>query len=224
MHWDPFTGIDLDHAVEDGTIAPWAQVIVDHFHSYTEWSPSHAGLHIWIRGVIPGTRCRKERIELYDHRRSLTITGWHLDGMPLTIEERQPELDSFYAHLFKEEQRQVVSSQPQVPTNLSDADLIARATQARNGARFARLWSGDTRDYDEDRSRADLALCGMLAFWCGGDAAQIDRLFRRSGLMRAKWDQRHNGSGKTYGQMTIEKAIGGQSTVLVAPRLRRSSL
>jgi len=41
-----------------------------------------------------------------------------------------------------------------------------------------------------DHSRADLALCGMLAFWCGGDPERIDRLFRRSDLMREKWDRR----------------------------------
>ena len=29
-----------------------------------------------------------------------------------------------------------------------------------------------------------MALCSMLAFWCGRDTAMMDKLFRRSGLMR----------------------------------------
>jgi primase-polymerase (primpol)-like protein len=208
--WDPFTGIDLDHVIEaSGQIASWGRAIVDHFASYTEWSPSRAGLHIWVRGALPGIRRRKDPVEVYDSFRCLTLTGWHLEGTPHTIEERQPELESFYQHLFKDEaQRQVAPAQPQISHHLSDADLLARAARARNGARFAHLWAGDTSDYGEDRSRADLALCGMLAFWTGGDAERMDRLFRRSGLFRDKWDEQRGAT--TDGQRTIGRALTGR--------------
>ena len=46
----------------------------------------------------------------------------------------------------------------------------------------------------------------MIAFWTK-DPAQIDRIFRLSGLMRGKWDERHSSDGRTYGEMTIAKAI-----------------
>lgn len=39
-----------------------------------------------------------------------------------------------------------------------------------------------------------MALVSMLAFWTGGDKEQMDRLFRQSGLMRAKWDERLRGA------------------------------
>ena len=52
-----------------------------------------------------------------------------------------------------------------------------------------------------------MALCSHLAFWCAGDAARMDRIFRRSGLMRDKWDSRRGGT--TYGAQTIERAIAG---------------
>jgi putative DNA primase/helicase len=52
-----------------------------------------------------------------------------------------------------------------------------------------------------------MALCDMLAFWTGGDAARMDALFRSSGLMRPKWDERHYGGGQTYGDHTIEEAL-----------------
>lgn len=213
--WDAFTGIDLDHVIEaSGQMASWARTIVDHFASYTEWSPSRAGLHIWVRGALAGSRRRKDPVEMYDGFRCLTLTGWHLEDTSRSIEERQPELDSFYHQLFKNEgQRHVAVASPQVKSDLSDADLIARATRARNGARFARLWAGDTSDYGEDRSRADLALCGILVFWAGGDAERVDRLFRQSGLMRPKWDERHYRSGESYGQRTIARALAGQGVV-----------
>ena len=69
----------------------------------------------------------------------------------------------------------------------SDQELIERAKLAKNGDRFARLWAGDTSEFGGDHSRADLALCRMLSFWCKGDVERVDRLFRQSGLMREKW-------------------------------------
>ncbi|PLS86750.1 MAG: hypothetical protein CYG60_05595 [Actinobacteria bacterium] len=62
------------------------------------------------------------------------------------------------------------------------------------------MWGGDTSGYDGDDSRADLALCSMLAFWTG-DEHQLDRLFRRSGLYREKWER------ADYRERTIRKAI-----------------
>jgi primase-polymerase (primpol)-like protein len=56
-----------------------------------------------------------------------------------------------------------------------------------------------------------MALCSLLAFWTGGDASQMDRLFRNSGLMREKWDEQHFADGSTYGEKTIERAIAGTS-------------
>lgn len=78
------------------------------------------------------------------------------------------------------------------PANLfaSDEELIERAKAAKNGQRVSRLWYGDLSDFGGDHSRADLALCRMLSFWCKGDLDHVDRLFRQSGLMRDKWDRR----------------------------------
>ena len=36
----------------------------------------------------------------------------------------------------------------------------------------------------------------------------MDRLFRSGGLFRSKWDQVHYADGKTYGQVTLENAVG----------------
>lgn len=52
-----------------------------------------------------------------------------------------------------------------------------------------------------------MALCCLLAFWTGGDATQMDRLFRDSGLYRGKWDEVHYADGSTYGAKTVERAI-----------------
>jgi hypothetical protein len=87
-----------------------------------------------------------------------------------------------------------------------DEELIEKAKAAANGAKFSKLSGGDFRDY-ESPSEADLALCSMLAFWTAGDRSRMDHIFRQSGLMREKWDEKHFGDGRTYGQSTIQKAI-----------------
>jgi hypothetical protein len=98
---------------------------------------------------------------------------------------------------------------PQQPTNIDDAALLEKAKAAANGAKFAALWDGDTSAYAGDESAADQALCNLLAFWTGCDAIQMDRLFRRSGLMRDKWERKARAEDASYGSGTIRRAIEG---------------
>ena len=93
---------------------------------------------------------------------------------------------------------------------MTDEELIQKAKDAANGEKFERLWNGSTVGYDS-HSEADMALCSLLAFWTGGDAHRMDRLYRESGLMRDKWIEPHYADGSTYGQKTIERAIEGTS-------------
>ncbi len=87
---------------------------------------------------------------------------------------------------------------------LGDEEIIHKASRAKNGSRFLGLWQGDLSGY-ESHSHADQALCFILAFW-SQDVAQIDRLFRRSGLYRDKWNR------DSYREQTIRKALasGGE--------------
>jgi putative DNA primase/helicase len=99
---DPFSGADLDHCrnVETEEIEPWAQDIVRRLDSYTEVSPSGAGLRVWCRGALPPDGRRRGSIELYDDVRYLTVTGHHLDGTPATIEDRTAELADVHREIF----------------------------------------------------------------------------------------------------------------------------
>lgn len=102
---------------------------------------------------------------------------------------------------------------PDAPEPLSpaDAELIARIQVSKSADRFDALWRGDPAARDGDAARADYALCKMLAFWAAKDAARIDRLFRRSGLMRAAWDD-PRGDG-TYGAEVIARAVAATTDV-----------
>lgn len=95
--------------------------------------------------------------------------------------------------------------------NDEDKALIAKVKKSKQGAAFSRLWDGDISEFNGDAEQADIALCGMLAFWTQRDKERMDRLFRLSGLMRDAWDVVFAGS--TYGQKTISDAISDCSCV-----------
>ncbi len=93
------------------------------------------------------------------------------------------------------------------PESVSDDEILNLCAAARNSDKFRRLFEdGDTSGHSS-ASEADLALCSILVFWTGPDADRIDRLFRRSKLMRDKWAERHSADGQTYGTMTVAKAL-----------------
>lgn len=201
-----YVGIDLDDCrdPETGKVEGWAQDLVDRLNSYTEISPSGRGLHIYVRGQLPEGGRKRGHIEIYDRGRYFTFTGNPLLGCPLAINDRQDEVLALYEELAPEDIT-VYDDGPPEPLRLEDAEVIRRAMSAHNGEKFRRLWNGDISGYPS-QSEAEMALASMLAFWVGRDQQAIDRLMRKSGLYRPKWDERHYADGRTYGQVTVERA------------------
>ncbi len=217
---DPFFFIDLDNCrdPETGTIDPWATAIIRRFpHTYREVSPTATGVKIIGHGRLPGTQHVKPivgarpqaKIELFDRGKYTTLTGHRCDGAPDYLGDCQAALDALYADLFPPADR--ASTAP--PAGDEDDDRrLDRARSAVNGGQFSALFDrGDTSAHGGDDSSADMALANLLAFWFGPDPARIDRAFRRSALMREKWDKRHHGDGRTYGQGTIDEALAGRT-------------
>lgn len=208
---DPYTGIDLDHCVDPdtGEIAPWAQVIIEALDSYTEITPSGTGLHVFVEGTLPPRGRRKGAIEMYDYARFLTMTGWHVPESPPRIESRQHALTALWSQVFGAGQTTPPPSFDR-PTEggMTDDVLIHRATHAHNGTKLSTLASGQWDHEYTSQSEADLALCCMLAFWTR-DPDQLDRLFRTTGLMRPKWDEKRG--AMTYGSRTVLEALARQT-------------
>jgi putative DNA primase/helicase len=202
---DHYTGIDLDKCrnSETGEIDSWAMEVIKRLASFTEESPSGTGIHVWVRGNWPSSRNRSENIEVYDHKRYFTVTGDILPGSITAIEDRQAELNALHVELFG-----TGGGDSQEGLGEEDAALIAQA-RAKYGAKYEGLWDGDSSDYDS-QSSADLALCNMLAQVTGRNPDLVDELFRQSGLMRDKWDERHYADGRTYGEATVEKACAAE--------------
>src|SRR5262249_1077926 len=98
----PIIGIDLDRCIDRETkiVEPWAQKIVDAINSYSEISPSGTGIHILAIGSLPDNGRKKDRIEVYQDRRFLCITGQRFNGTPPTIQNRGPEIRALHAAVF----------------------------------------------------------------------------------------------------------------------------
>ncbi|WP_043468999.1 bifunctional DNA primase/polymerase [Kitasatospora sp. MBT66] len=88
---DGIVCIDLDHCLAaDGTLETWAaDIVAQSGATYTEVSPSGAGLHIWGRAdVRHGRRIRRPgglAVEVYGTGRYITMTGRRHGACPSTL-------------------------------------------------------------------------------------------------------------------------------------------
>lgn len=217
MFYNDYIGIDFDHVVKDGVIEAEFQAWIEKFSSYTEISQSGTGLHILVKGKIPGEKRRKGNVEMYFEKRYFAITA-HVVGDYREIKEAQNIIDDLY-HTYlepatKTEPKEIfpqgnIKNIDNMGLSLDDSKVIEIASNAKNKDSFLFLWKGGISRHGNDHSAADQALCNMLAYYTQ-DAGQIDRLFRNSGLYREKWDSKRG--EKTYGEITINTAISGLSS------------
>lgn len=214
---DPYVGIDLDDVIDPatGAVVPLAARAIRRLDTYTETSPSGTGVHLILEGSLAGLAGRKHgRVEIYEEGRYLTVTGAVLGGHD-RIEARQAELEAFHAFAFppRGEARDATERPSgelaegfEGAAEMSDYELLDRMFASAHGAEIESLYEGETGDYPS-HSEADLALASHLAWWTGYDRERADRLFRGSELYRPKWDERHYGDGRTYGEGTLDVAF-----------------
>ena len=202
-------GIDLDHVFRGQIVRLDALDIVEALDSYTEYSPSGTGLHVWIRASFSPSNHNSKALEIKSKGNSyLTVTG-NVYGEKKPIADRTAVLRELLDKYFSEkptekESQKYQDAKDRIFLPADDTDTLRKLWS--NPERM-RLWNGDLSDYDGDHSRGDLSLCNFI-FWCSNcDISAVDRLFRRSGLMREKWDEVHSGDGLTYGQMTINRVL-----------------
>jgi hypothetical protein len=161
---------------------------------------SGSGLHILCRAALPGKGrnfyvpdCptdpsgKRAQIGVFDQRRFFALTGRLYQESPLELACHQETIEWLLGLMKRGRSKKPVDPEP--------------AVGQLNGS----------------QSEADLALCCMLAFWCGPDPFRIDALFRQSGLAREKWAERED-----YRERTIQAAID-QTREFYRPKNRHSS-
>ena len=218
---------------KSGAVNPLALDLIQSFDSYVELSPSGTGVHIFFYGKLhPEWRHKIENafgdgtaFEIYQTGRFFTMTGdnftqklnltWCDDPADTWVRALTAAADSRKAFppapantdTLAHAPNPAPAANPAYAANapaLSDDEVISKASSAKNGILFQNLFAGNWQSSYGSQSEADMALCSMLAFWTCRNEAQMDSLFRRSGLYREKWDEKRG--CQTYGQMTVQKA------------------
>lgn len=196
-------GFDFDRCRDPttGEIDQKVRSQLDRLNSYSEISPSGTGIRVFARGDIPADGRRTKGIEIYKHAHYLTLTGHRLKEYPSSIEARPEEISQIYNAHFSDTKTTVSAPGSERTSHLemTDDQLICLASEAANAKKFMALMDGDTSSYPS-HSEADQALCNILAFYTTSEA-QIDSIFRKSGLYREKWER------ADYRESTIKNAI-----------------
>ena len=217
MFANGYFGVDLDgcdDAIADYKRGIFDNVVGEFIHtlaSYSEYSVSGAGVHIICKGTLPPGGRRRGNVEMYDTARYFIVTGNqcadydHIKDCTDTIKP----LHEKYIGGGQAPTTGIIKAA--LPLNLSESEIIKLAEQSKQGQLFTDLYSGNYTTYYRSQSEADMALCNILAFWCGRDETMMDKLFRSSALMREKWDRKQGGS--TYGAITLGKASRGCMTI-----------
>ena len=220
---DDVVGVDLDKQTgKFGSLSELAVEALEAFDTYSERSPSGNGIRLFCTGTMEAKgHNNRKGVEIYRDAHYLTVTGHRIEGTPKTVEPAQDAINAFVAHHFPNSATPPSSSQTQKGSapdieaprlKLHPDEILPRARAAKNGHKFRTLYDfGDLSDYENDESAADMALCRLLAFWCGRRPEVIDQLFRGSALFKApgraaKWDGPCSG-GLTYGQYTIKRVL-----------------
>lgn len=206
-----YMGIDLDNVInEAGELNQLAADIVKKLDSYTEYSPSKRGLHILVKTALEPVGKRNDEIglEMYNNGRFFTVTG-EVYGQAKPIQERTAQVKAIISKYLpdKPKQQEPNNTVGAYPVDESAAEIWEKMFSSKSGAEIRALYDGDLSGHSGDHSRADQALANHLAYWTNGDAAKMDAMFRQSGLMREKWNQRRG--AQTYGERTIAEALRG---------------
>lgn len=202
-----YIGIDLDDCLDEaGNLLPQERTWVANLNSYAEISPSGKGVKVFFKGTLPETLERRSfgGNGIYDSGRFFTVTGNTYKNFKHITEVPEEVTDYLTKVWFpvKEHGAAHWAAQGEV---LTDSEVITIANRAANGDTFNALYRGDWESLYSSQSEADAALCTLLAFYAGPNHAQVDRLFRASGLYREKWEEQRG--GLTYGEKTVEHVV-----------------
>lgn len=221
---DPYFFLDIDGALlPSGEWSPLAQELCARLAgAAVELSMSGKGLHIIGRLSRPlAHACRNVPmgLELYTRDRFVALTGSGAIGD--VNHDCTAALELIIAQYFTPNARGEWAGWTTEPVAEwrgpeDDDALIAkmRSSASRNAAAafgdkvtFGDLWDANAdklavqwpsetgKPYDA--SSADMALANHLAFWTGKNCERIERLMRRSGLAREKWDAHRSYLGAT---------------------------
>jgi hypothetical protein len=211
---DPFTCIDLDWVDASTqtakgkpidpskwtTPAQWDRFleIAEAFDSYTEWSLSGRGMHIWAEGKI-GRGRRRDNVEMYSQERLIIFTGNVINNKP--VQPRYALLNILVAELSRGSQLEVELEE------IDDVDdwYIARTAHEDEGEMGRLFRTGEWSGKYQSASEADQSLVTMLCRLSESNKA-VWSAFQMSPLGKRLKDGKVKSQRKSYQRSTLIKA------------------
>lgn len=213
--------LDIDHKDLDD---PMVKKLVTQFDTYTEYSVSGTGIHIYglcditsLDEVIKDKNGKwKLSKEFYTHHpdnglelyigeltnRFSVFTGNVIAEKPLR--DCTEEIHAILSEYMRREQPKAKPAAETVDTVDIDKKaekMVSLLKKEHKG--FKKIFEEGYPDDGRSQSEYDIIICGVIAYHTGDDPELIDAVFRKSALYREKWDR------EDYRKLTIEKAIEG---------------
>lgn len=140
--------------------------------TYTEHSLSGEGFHILGKtdGMDLRTFSKDGSLEFYQKGHFISLTG---NGTVYTKlgSFDTPEMKEFLSRKCdKREEWKGVCKGVNGLSTMTDRDVVEKASNAKNGDKFKRLYAGE--DLQNNHSNSDMSLMNLLAYWCNGDKEQ----------------------------------------------------
>lgn len=183
---DNISCIDLDRCYdENGQPTALAKEVLSKCgKTYVEKSVSGNGLHIFGKtsGMDIRTFSKDGDLEFYQKEHFIAMTG---DGAGYSRLESFDTLEMkelLSRKCEKREEWKGVCKGVNGLSTMTDRDVVEKASNAKNGDKFKRLYAGE--DLQKNHSNSDMSLMNLLAYWCNGDKEQMLRIFATSGLFR----------------------------------------
>ena len=208
--------LDIDHKELND---PFVQMMLKRFNSYTEYSQSGNGIHIYGKVDIASIPTYiddkgKEKLDRQFYMKNphndteqyfggLTNRFACYTGSVILDTALNDCTQAVLTTLDKDMRRKQKKKYSAKRDGDEDVYRIIEALhKQKNGEKFAMLFDdGDISGYGNDDSAADCALCSLIAFRTGDDPELIDAIFRLSALMREKWNR------DDYRELTINAAL-----------------
>lgn len=208
LHGTGIVGVDIDDYAKVFALRPevkqWVNQAIKR-GAYCEYSPSGKGLRLFLIGTLPVGGRKSDGLEIYADKRFLTVTGHTIPsnrkGISNHLTHDQELIDEFL-YLFPNKKNHSATDPNSLGIQLRTGSLnrtdIPTPLQKKLPELFSTvpllvkekwrdLYNGDISAYEDDESRADLAMAGYLARE-GCTADEIDQIMRTSALYRGKWD------------------------------------
>ena len=214
--------LDIDHRDLND---PMVQELLHQFDSYTEYSVSGSGIHIYglcnisslPELIMDKNGKRKLSTEYYMHHpsnglelyigeltnRFAVFTGNVILDKPLK-DCTEAIRDTMNKYMRKPQSGAAANKMAQQSKTALDrkAEAVIKGLRSqKNWHKFGMLFDVGYPDDGRSQSQYDIALCAIIAFRTGEDVELIDAVFRRSALYREKWER------EDYRNQTIENAL-----------------